>query len=52
MAKTMDFFDVKTKEKFTTSKFTVTKVGNRKAIKTKAPSGIMAFRFVAKDFEK
>lgn len=48
----MDFFDVKTKKKFKTSKFTVVKVGKRKAIKTTSPSGITAFRFVKKDFKK
>lgn len=54
MVKAMEFFDVKTKKKFKTSKFTVTTVGKRKqkAIKAKSPSGIMSFRFVKKDFKK
>lgn len=52
MVKSMEFFDVKTKKKFKTTKFTVTKVGKRKAIKAKSPSGITAFRFVKKDFKK
>ena len=51
MAKVMDFFDVKTKKKFRTSKFKLTKVGKRKAIVATSPSGIKAFRFVKKDFK-
>lgn len=54
MVKTLEFFDVKTKTKFKTSKFTLTTVGKRKqkAAKATAPSGTTAFRFVKKDFKK
>ncbi len=54
MVKTLEFFDVSTKKKFTTSDFTLTTVGKRKqkAAKATAPSGATAFRFVKKDFKK
>jgi len=50
--KVLEFFDVKTKKKFKTSKFTIVKIkspgGMRRAAKAKSPSGIMSFRFLPK----
>lgn len=49
--KTLNFFDVKGKRKFNSNKYRlVNKSGRRFAI-AKAPSGIEAWRIVAKDFK-
>lgn len=47
----MTFVDLKTKKKFTTSKFTIKKTANgRRLAITKAPSGLKTSKFVSKDF--
>ena len=47
--KTLEFFDLKTKKKFRTNKWTKTTLSNgRLAAKAKAPSGITVFRFLKK----
>ncbi len=54
IGKKLNFFDLKSKKKFTTDKFTLTTRGPRKTrfAVAKAPSGIRSFRIVAKDFKK
>jgi len=48
----LNFYDVKAKKKFESSKFkVVTKSGRRFAV-AKAPSGIDAYRIVGKNFKK
>lgn len=48
--KVLEFFDVKTKKKFKTSKFTIVKIksrgGMRRAAKAVSASGTTAFRFL------
>ena len=47
MAEVLEFFDLKTKKKFKTSKFTVkkTKTGRRMAVAV-SPSGVKSARFL------
>lgn len=48
----LEFFDVKTKKKFRTSKFTIVSIkgrgGMRKAAKAVSPGGTTSFRFLPK----
>lgn len=50
--KILEFFDVKTKKKFKTSKFKIVKIkspgGMRRAAKAVSPSGTTSFRFLPK----
>ena len=49
----LEFYDLKTKLRFTTDKYTIkkTKKGQLMAVAI-SPSGVKAARFVAKDFKK
>lgn len=48
MGKVLEFYDLKTRKKFRTGKYTVTKVKGRRAARAKSPSGIMVYRFLPK----
>ena len=51
MAKdTLEFYDLRTKEKFSTNEYTIKKVGKRKAAVADSPSGIKSYRFLPKDY--
>jgi hypothetical protein len=49
--KELQFFDMKAKKKFTTTKYRIIKKGKRNFAVAQAPSGIAAYRIVAKDFK-
>jgi hypothetical protein len=44
----LEFFDVKTKEKFKTSEYEIREIKGRKFAVAKAPSGVEAFRIIGK----
>lgn len=51
--KSLTFYDVKGKKKFSTTSYTVSKTKNgRKIAKAKAPSGITATLFLPNDFKQ
>lgn len=48
----LTFIDLRTKKKFVTDNFTIKKMKNgAKMAMTKAPSGVKATRFVAREFK-
>ena len=46
--KPLKFYDVKSKKAFTSTKYTILNKNNRRFAKTKAPSGIDAYRILGK----
>jgi len=50
--KKLKFYDVKKKKSFMSSNYKIKTIKGRKFAVCKAPSGIMAYRIVAKDFKR